>query len=76
MGRQAAIPAGTHGIAVAPDSFGEGCLGFSLNSAIQPPVPTASPLVREARNGTAYIQRVDPGELEGAIRKISIRQPL
>jgi hypothetical protein len=29
---------------------------------------------RKAREGTLHIQRVDLGELEGAIRKISIRQ--
>jgi len=29
---------------------------------------------REGRKGTLHIQRVDPGELEDAIRKISIRQ--
>jgi hypothetical protein len=29
---------------------------------------------REGRKGTLHIQRVDPGELEDAIRKIPIRQ--
>jgi hypothetical protein len=45
------------------------------NSAVQPPVPTASLLVREGRKGTTHIQKVDPGGLGEAVRNISIRQP-
>jgi hypothetical protein len=48
---------------------------LSPNTAVQPPVPTASPLVRKGRKGNASIQRVGPGELGEGIRKISREQP-
>lgn len=48
---------------------------LSPNSAVQPPVPTASAsggLVRRARKETARIQSADPDRLGDVPRKISV----
>jgi hypothetical protein len=44
------------------------------NSAVQPPVPTASSLVRKGRKGIACIQSASPEKLGDSPREISIRE--